>query len=763
MTYGVFTDQDRARARDLQAAHLRFVLQQVKAGNDPATPADRPDPSDYNQHGAELEADPAAQQRYYNRLAKIMGDDRTITAAADVQTGAMVALVPSSQWASGAAIDHPAGEPIDRMHMTSVYLGDAANWSDADRFILLSAASEAASGMPPFSADVLGPSIFNPSGAEPAIVAGITGQGAADAQAQIAAAMRPFASRMPQQHVPQVCHVTLAYADADHFADYMDHYAAVKGPVNFDRLRVVFAGEVFDFPLSGSTMIPEIAAAAPGGAQVTEPAEPNPEPPDAVQIVPIGLYGVPPEAEGGTPFVGVCCVEGEWTGDGRQFAVNSLYPAPLPWSLKWQPAEDTGHTGSVIVGRVDTFERVGNLIQIAGVMDDGPGGGEFGCEAARLMARQMLRGSSVCVDDFDQADIETVYPNPITTIEQPMDVPPDAPPGVDLEPNWQPDVYVDPGQPQEIVHSARVRSVTLLPEPAFVEAIIQLVQPGDVVTDSTPAGSAQPPVSITAAGHTITLPDVPPAWWFDRPDDVVMATAFTITDDGRVYGRLAPANTAHRAYRGRRLTVPEKVDYSRFLGRQTIVAGGGRLVTGVVTMDCGHCPPGLSSDPAVRAQHYDNSCSVVASINIGDDPVNGPWVAGALLPGVTAEQVAAMQACVLSGDWAPHPEKPGQMEFVAALLVPVPGFPMPGNPDALALAASGEPIPDHLRPAVTLRFNEQTGTANVRVPVLLASAGPRRDYSQAMDRLARSIGYDPEARTAQRFADLRRRVQGGGE
>lgn len=761
MAYGVFTEEDRTRARDLQQAHLRFVLAQVKAGNNPATPAGRPDPSDYNVHGAELEASPEAQQRYYDRLAKIMGDNRTITAAADVRTGAMVALVPASDWASGAAIDHPAGEPVDQLHMTSVYLGDAVAWSDADRFTLLSAASEAASGMPPFSADVLGPSIFNPNGDEPAIVLGITGQGAADAQTQVAAAMRPFAGRMPEQHVPQVCHVTLAYADADHFADYMDHYASRGGPVNFDRLRVAFAGEVHDFPLSGSTMIAETAAAAPGEAQVTEPAEPGPEPPDLVQIVPIGLYGAPPEAEGGTPFAGVCCVEGEWTGDGRQFAPNSLYAAPLPWALKWQPAEADGHEGSVIVGRVDTFTRNGNLIEITGVMDDGPGGGEHGCEAARLMARQMLRGSSVCVDDFDQADIETVYPNPVTTIEQPMAVPPDAPPGVDLEPNYPGDVYVDPGEPQEIVHSARVRSVTLLPEPAFVEAIIQLVPAGDVVTDSTPAGAPQPPVSITAAGHIITLPDVPPAWWFDRPDDVVMATAFTITDDGRVYGRLAPANTAHRAYRGRRLTVPTNVDYSRFLGRQTIVAGGGRLVTGVVTMGCGHCPtgPGLA-DPALRMQHYDNSCSVVASINIGDDPVNGPWVAGALMPYVTAEQVATMQACVLSGDWAPHPERPGQMEFVAALLVPVPGFPMPGNPDALAAATDAEPW---VAPPPSMRVNEQLGTATARVPVLIAAAGPRRDYSQAMDRLARAIGYDPAARTAARFADLRRRVQGGGE
>jgi 2'-5' RNA ligase len=184
------------------------------------------------------------------------------------------------------------------------------------------------------------------------------------------------------------------------------------------------------------------------------------------------------------------------------------------------------------------------------------------------------------------------------------------------------------------------------------------------------------PSVVVAAGHTITIPDVPPAEWFTEPTDVTPEGALTITDDGRLYGYLAPAGIAHRSFRDRRVEVPMgQVDYTRWMGGEALVAGGGRVVAGPITMECGHMPPGASADSAVRMEHYDNTCSVVAKAAVGENR-HGVWIAGALEPGVTAEQVSRMLACRLSGDWAPHPEKPGWREFVAALLVPVPGFAM---------------------------------------------------------------------------------------
>lgn len=717
MTYGVFTDDDRQRARELEEWHGRWEAQQVAKGVNPSTPLGRPDPSDYNQHGPDIEADGPALDRFFRRANQIMSAE-PVTAAADAaRTGAMVAFIPSDEHIARLAMR--GREEPEQLHMTALYLGEAADWDELSREQLLAAAQSVAEQIGTIEADGFSVATFNPKGDEPAIALGISGHAAADAQAAAATAFAPFAACMPEQHRPHVSHVTLAYANPDDLADFIDDFTARTGPIAFDRIRVAFAGDNFDFPLTGPS-----APDDPQVAAVTAPVDPT------IIVQPIPL-DVAPAATDGTAFEGVCVAEGVWTGDRRFWAENSLTFAPFPWSLKWPQLEGEDHNGAAIVGRVDSAVREGNLIRIRGVMDDGPDGGEYGREAARLMARQMLRGASIMADDVDQVDIETIYPEPVVVVDVPMETPPELV-GEPVEPMYPPDSYASPGEPATIIHAGRIRSVTLLSEPAFVESVITLTTAADL------APVAAPP--LVAAGHTITLPDVPPDWWFDEPTDVVMATALTVTDEGRIYGLLAPDGVAHRAYKGKRLTVPmNNVDYSRFLGRQTIVAGGGRRVTGVITMDCGHCPPGASADPAVRMKHYDDSCSVVADINIIERPGVGVIVAGALKHYVTAEQVSKLGSCVLSGDWAPHPERPGMREFVAALLVPVPGFPMSTKQSALT---------------ASMRVDEQRDTYVSRVPVLIASAV---DHRAAFDEMARKIGVDPLSK----LAALREKVGGG--
>jgi len=193
------------------------------------------------------------------------------------------------------------------------------------------------------------------------------------------------------------------------------------------------------------------------------------------------------------------------------------------------------------------------------------------------------------------------------------------------------------------------------------------------------AGMAPTPPAepLTAAAHVITISDVPPAEWFAEPLDVQQHGALTVTDQGRVYGWLAPANVAHRSFADRRVYAPRNVDYRRFLGGETIVAGGGRVVTGPITMECGHANPHdpRRADLNWAPDHYHNTCSVVARVNVGESE-RGTWVAGALVAGVTAEQITKMMTCRLSGDWQPIRDQPGRRELVAALLVPVPGFPL---------------------------------------------------------------------------------------
>lgn len=247
---------------------------------------------------------------------------------------------------------------------------------------------------------------------------------------------------------------------------------------------------------------------------------------------------------------------------------------------------------------------------------------------------------------------------------------------------------------------------------------------------------------LVAAAVTVTIPDAPPPEWFDEPVGIAAAQgAFHIEQNGRVYGLLGPAHVAHRAFRDRRVEVPRgNVDYSRWMKRDgAMVADGGRVTAGPVTFDCGHADP-TSSDYAARRQHYDNSCSVFASVRIGESD-NGVWVAGALMPGVTGEQIARAGMCQLSGDWQPHPEQPGKKEFIGALLVPVPGFP----------SSSGDN--GGSRPRASVTVDREGSLVAAYVPVIVAPrvvelSSPEVDMRPVVDMLARKIGRDPESLVA---------------
>ena len=62
--------QERSRA--LQAAHADWAARQIAAGVDGPTPPDRKEPSDYNQHVPDLEADGAALDEFWDQAAAII-------------------------------------------------------------------------------------------------------------------------------------------------------------------------------------------------------------------------------------------------------------------------------------------------------------------------------------------------------------------------------------------------------------------------------------------------------------------------------------------------------------------------------------------------------------------------------------------------------------------------------------------------------------------------------------------------------------------
>lgn len=184
--------------------------------------------------------------------------------------------------------------------------------------------------------------------------------------------------------------------------------------------------------------------------------------------------------------------------------------------------------------------------------------------------------------------------------------------------------------------------------------------------------------SLTAAG--IIAPVAPDDAWFDNPQ-LSDATPITIGDDGRVFGHLALWGSCHIGYADTCVTAPRSsTGYAAFHVGEVVTASGKRLPVGKVTLGGGHAAAGAGWRAA--AAHYDNAGAAVAVVRAGEDQ-HGIWIAGALVPDVTATQLAALRRSPLSGDWR---RIGGSMELVAALAVNTPGFPVP-RPRA-ALVAS---------------------------------------------------------------------------
>jgi F like protein len=386
------------------------------------------------------------------------------------------------------------------------------------------------------------------------------------------------------------------------------------------------------------------------------------------------------------PWSGVLVVEGTPTGDGRQFAAGALtWPqlgdtASLEIPLGWMYERAHGGMATdkvVNVGRIDTITRVGNELHGTGVINLDT---EWGRRAAEQMGTRedpgFLAGVSIDADDPEDPqglNVEYVFPDSCALEEAPDDA------GTLLDDNDGPDMACM--IPEMVVyHSGRIRAATLVDIPAYVEARLYLDQP---VPEGTPVEADAVDMPITASSFTMEIPDLPPAEWFDEPRDEPEIGAITITDEGRIFGYLAPKNVAHRGIRDKRVTVPMgNVDYGIWMNRVTLADDGRgsytRVATGPITMDCGHATASPHVVGAARREHYDNSCSIVATVRVGENS-RGVWISGAVLPDVTPDQVRRMMACQLSGDWGPHREKPGKRELAGALLVPVPGFPKRSN------------------------------------------------------------------------------------
>ena len=381
------------------------------------------------------------------------------------------------------------------------------------------------------------------------------------------------------------------------------------------------------------------------------------------------------------PWRGPLAIEGQVTGDGREFAPEALTWAELPVPLRWNKEDSHGgeaRTIAVNVGRIDKVWRDGSLIMGEGVLDlsDDDGRKVYG-----KIKGQFLRGVSIDADSIGDADVEFVWPDDVNAGTSDSDDEPDM-----FEMLF--------AQPEKVIfHGGRIRAATLVDIPAFAEAYIALLdEEGAVVAGGQPVTEAelhalQRPAPAPAPRLTAVTASAdvfrPPTAWFADPQ-LSLPTPITLTDDGRIYGHAAQWGSCHIGQDDVCVQPPHEDDHPYYRTGEVVCADGSRVAVGQITAGTGHAPLHYGAAPA--AEHYDNTGAAVADVAVGNDQ-HGIWVAGAIRPGADPLRVYELQAAgQVSGDWR---RIGGQLRLVGLLAVNVPGFPVP---KMRARVASGQPV-----------------------------------------------------------------------
>jgi len=412
------------------------------------------------------------------------------------------------------------------------------------------------------------------------------------------------------------------------------------------------------------------------------------------------------------PWRGPLAIEGQVTGDGREFAENALTWAELPVPLRWNKEDSHGgeaRTIAVNVGRIDKIWRDGSLIMGEGVLDlsDDDGRKVYG-----KIEGKFLRGVSIDADSIAEADVEFVWPEDVN-----------AGTGEGEEDDLFEMLFAQPEK--MIFHGGRIRAATLVDIPAFAEAYIALLdEAGAVVAGGQPAGddgiltlaptgrtSSSQRVALVASGEVWR----PPSAWFSDPK-LSLPTPITVTDDGRIYGHAAQWGSCHIGQDDVCVQPPHEDAHPYYRTGEVACADGSRVAVGQITVGTGHAPLHYGASPA--AEHYDNTGAAVADVAVGNDQ-HGIWVAGSIRPGADPLRVYELQAAgQVSGDWR---RIGGQLRLVGLLAVNVPGFPVP---KMRARVASGEPqaLVAAGRPTVAGGFSaEESERQAVRVVMRMLS------------------------------------------
>lgn len=358
--------------------------------------------------------------------------------------------------------------------------------------------------------------------------------------------------------------------------------------------------------------------------------------------VPLVASGVQPS--GASFIIPMVVPVGIPTGDGRIFEADSLTTRDLPLPLLWQFKTTSGHDQSVLIGRIDYIDKTEEgLVNARGVFDINP----YAREAERLIRSGFLRGVSADLDKFSATEEQD---NSLSSQKEPKKI-----------------------KNKELkIEEARLMGVTAVSLPAFQECFIILddepfdnmgaipLSDGEYI-DGIPDPYSEESLVASAA------PVAPPRAWFQRYN-TNKPMPLTVDDNGRVYGYLALWESTHIGVAGQ-VRPPRNISNYKFFRTGVVrTAEGVDVTTGSLTLTGGHAPLNASAQSAIK--HYDDTSSAVVDVVAGEDQF-GIWLAGALRPTVSPEQVRALRASALSGDWRPIN---GRLELVRACFVNTPGF-----------------------------------------------------------------------------------------
>lgn len=374
-----------------------------------------------------------------------------ITAA--VQTGAMIALVPSAADADYLAV--PEGEPAHELHVTLAYLGEAAGWDSEHREILAYRMSALAEELSVLDARLFGVACWNPS--ENPVWVWSVGDGEATPDGLASAHAGAWygldgLGPVPTPHTPFAAHMTGAYGLDE---GRMGQLASRLGNITFDRLRVAFGGEVTDYLLTGGSGVADDTTpadvgelqsqmpsqlkrywlAGPGAAKIRWGTPGSfdrcvralrDDFPENTEGLCANLYheatgrwpgqnslslayDEPAEATPApeppalvlwsTPGDSALAFENQQTGDGRVFAPGALYwNGAGPWPLQYADEMNGGHDGARLAGSIDIIGRDGDRITGQGCIYMST---SAGVDAAMMLSQGAPLGVSVDLDDVD--------------------------------------------------------------------------------------------------------------------------------------------------------------------------------------------------------------------------------------------------------------------------------------------------------------------------------------------------------------------------